>query len=37
MRLSFPWGIGEVTMNRRSRRDEVNERKWAENNREQHQ
>ena len=37
MRFSFPWGIGKVAMNRRSRREELNERKWAENHGEQHQ
>jgi hypothetical protein len=37
MRFPFPWGIGEVTMNRRSGGDEFNERKWAENHGEQHQ
>ena len=37
MRLSFPWGVGEVAMNRRSGYDEFSDRQWAENHGEQHQ
>ena len=37
MRFSFPWGVGEVAMNRRFGCDEFSDRQWAENHGEQYQ